>query len=102
MSTDLLVLFALWCFALFCFGFGWMMCAALTAAKIADKHERRRESLVTCGRCKRTISRKDVESGNYSRSAFSRLNYCNKRSCKTVDPADKVRRWGATRRDDLK
>lgn len=47
-----------------------------------------------CGRCKRKIAKKDVESGNYSRSSFSKLHYCNRKDCRTKDKADKVRSWG--------
>ena len=37
MTTDLLVLAALWCFAVFCFGFGWIMGAASAMGKHADE-----------------------------------------------------------------
>lgn len=57
---------------------------------------------MTCGRCRRPISKRDVEAGRYVRSAFTRLHYCIRRDCRTVDPAMKQRGWDGTKRDDLK
>lgn len=37
MTTDLLVLISLWCFAVFCFGFGWIMGRAAAMARHADE-----------------------------------------------------------------
>lgn len=37
MTDDLLVLGALWCFAVVCFAFGWFMGAAAAMGKHADE-----------------------------------------------------------------